>query len=82
MIDQILSEKEIVAGSQDEANEESASSMPPNPPLTSKFGRCTYCQRNKDKKTRNRCFGCDNYICSDHSKRLYFCSKCEEKISL
>lgn len=39
-----------------------------------KRGRCSLCDRKKDKKTANRCSNCKSFVCSEHLVNL--CSQC------
>lgn len=43
-------------------------------------GRCYICPRKRDKRTRNYCSLCNNWICKEHQKDMpVICLKCEEK---
>ena len=48
----------------------------------SKVGRCHFCQRDKDKKTRKKCDSCLAFICPLHTKNIILCDNCNEKMSL
>ena len=47
-----------------------------------RVGRCHYCRRNKDRKTKKRCEACAQFICHNHSKVLFLCLECQENFSL
>ena len=47
-----------------------------------KVGRCHFCDRNKDRKTRKKCDSCLTFVCPLHSKNIVLCEHCNEKISL
>ena len=46
-----------------------------------RVGRCKFCKRNEDKKTRKRCELCLAFVCVPHSRTLYLCTDCEENNS-
>jgi hypothetical protein len=39
--------------------------------------RCTFCARSKDRKVKTVCSTCGKHVCSDHSKMIVSCTKCE-----
>jgi len=41
-----------------------------------KQGRCTMCDRNKDKKSRSACQKCGSFACTDHMMSI--CKRCTE----
>ena len=47
-----------------------------------KVGRCKYCNRKQDKKTRKKCESCLNFVCHIHSKNILLCPDCGERFSL
>ncbi|GBP23667.1 hypothetical protein EVAR_80284_1 [Eumeta japonica] len=42
----------------------------PLPKQSRRSQRCSFCLRNKDRKTLNGCFKCDNAICKEHSNLI------------
>ncbi|KAG5881856.1 hypothetical protein JTB14_034135 [Gonioctena quinquepunctata] len=48
------------------------------PPLAERSsGRCHFCPRQKDRKTRNKCESCKNVVCLEHSEKKVFCKLCK-----
>lgn len=48
------------------------------PPLAERSsGRCVICPRQKDRKTRNKCESCKNFVCLEHSEKKVFCGQCK-----
>ena len=45
-----------------------------------RIGRCFYCKRKNDKKTRKICEFCFTFICPNHSKTFYSCVECQDKV--
>ena len=43
-------------------------------------GRCKYCGRPRDKQTKKKCEFCYEFICPEHSKTVYVCIGCEDKV--
>ena len=45
-------------------------------------GRCNFCGRLADKKTKKRCEMCFSFICPSHYKIIYLCPNCEDNVAL
>lgn len=46
-------------------------------PRVGSSGRCAICPRKNDRKTRNTCQTCGDYVCQEHSKKRIICCHCE-----
>lgn len=49
----------------------------PEPPQEGQRGRCSYCDRKKNRPTRFSCVECHKYICLEHS--LMICHPCHQE---
>lgn len=50
----------------------------PTKAVTSTSGRCKFCDRKKNRKTKSQCSNCHKYICLEHTKRL--CPDCDSVV--